>query len=205
MLKQFIRSCILFTVLMALSSFAAYAEPIDADKVVFGTFLNTFNLTEQNVEYVNNKLDGTMTMQELSTVGTLKISNGFSRQVFSTFASDKSIVGQGQPGSVVGLMVYTVNGNKQKVIESHAVKTLGASGMFSETINYAPSRTQYLVIAVKDNNGITRRIFEITTKAMETKLKLENIEIRFVSEEKQSNTSVESMYDWLKLKSNIEF
>jgi len=205
MLKQFIKGCILFSLLMVLSSIAAYAEPIEADEAVFNTFLNTFNLTEQNIEYANNKLDSEMTTQALSTVGTLKISNGFSRQVFSTFASDKSIVGQGQPGSVVGLMVYTVNGSQQKVIESHAVKTLGASGMFSETIKYAPSRTQYLVIAVKDNTGITRRIFEITTKAMETKLKLENIEIRFVSEEKQENTSVESMYDWLRLKSNIAF
>jgi hypothetical protein len=205
MLKQFIKSCILFTVLMALSTFVAYAEPIEADKAVFNTYLNTFNLTEQNIEYANNKLDSGMTSQELSTVGTLKISNGFSRQVFSTFASDKSIVGQGQAGSVVGLMVYTVNSNQQKVIQSHAIKTLGASGMFSETINYAPSRIQYLVIAVKDNTGVTRRIFEITTKAMETKLKLENIEIRFVSEEKQVNTSVESMYDWLRLKSNIAF
>ncbi|MDF1616443.1 hypothetical protein [Petrocella sp. FN5] len=205
MLKQFIKICILFTVVMALSSFAAYAEPIEADQAAFNTYLSTFNLTEQNIEYGNNRLDTGMTTQALSTVGTLKISNGFSRQAFSTFASDKSIVGQGQSGSVVGLMVYTVNSNQQKVIESYAIKTLGASGMFSETITYAPSRTQYLVIAVKDHQGITRRIFEITTKAMETKVKLENIQIRFVSEDKQVNTSVESMYDWLKSKSNVEF
>lgn len=114
--------------------------------------------------------------------GSFSFSSGLERLKFSAFACEKNLIGYGEEGTTVGMLVYTRVGDDLTVLD-HKVRTLGASGLFSDEVSFAYNQVQYLVVAVKIEGDVFSHVYEVTTKEEATKALLENFEIKFIAEE----------------------
>ncbi len=116
--------------------------------------------------------------ERCSDFGAFSFTSGLNHLRFSSFTKDKYYVGYGEEGATVGMIVYTMDEDAIKVIDS-SIKTLGASGLYSQEISYKPMTTQYLVVAVMCEGRVVSRTYEVTIKEEATKSLLENLSIDF--------------------------
>jgi len=122
--------------------------------------------------------------------GSFSFSSGLERFKFSTFACEKNLIGYGEEGTSVGLLVYTQS-DDERIVVDHTVRTLGASGLYSDEVAFAYNQVQYLVVAVKVDDRVYSHVYEVTTKEEATKSLLENFKINFTIEEEEAATMPE--------------
>ena len=159
------------------------------DDVSVHSFMTTFALDDDDLEYSSDTsgfFDYVSYFSEdegidYSVYGSFCFSSGLERLKFSAFACEKNLVGYGQEDSTVGLLVYTEEDGIRRVLDSK-IRTLGASGLFSDEIEFAYNELQYLVVAVKTDEVVYTRVYEVTTKEASTKSLLEHLEINFMTE-----------------------
>ena len=213
-MMKFLLSTILFMFIFSVSSYAAEE---DNSNEALETYVEDFVLSENQLSFVEpepfvvDSEDSLLMAEEdfqepdYLTFGEFKFSKGFSQLISSTFSCEKSLIGQGLENTEIGILIYQENifGDKDILFQSY--KVLGASGLYSNVIKFKPDSVQYVVIAVRSNDTTIHRVFEVTTKTLETKLLLETIEINFtVNNESPANTDSNSLYELLNVPS-IDF
>lgn len=210
---------------------SAYAGELNNDSEVndiHEIILTEFELTFDDIEFTN---DGFMTRMEMfevagggfqtdesyvedyNKIGGFELSNGFDNQVLTTFANEKTLVGQGDQGTKVGVLVYTVDAlpiyegveEPEYTVTYSSFKTLGASGLYTETIQLEKETTQYVSILVSTDGVVRHRTYKVTTLEEEKREIFENIDIDFIDEEPNEEASVDSFMDWLGLEQEFEF
>lgn len=217
-MKTTIKIIFIALLLMLIMSVSSYAAVEDSTDETIAEYTNTYDLTEGQLEFVESapivinegssipQVIVNTDAQDYLSFGAFIFSRGFTGLVTSTFSCEKSLTGQGLENTQVGVLVYQKNalGEKEVLFESN--KVLGASGLYSSVVKFKPDSVQYVVIAVAYDGTTEFRVFEVTTKTLETKLLLESIEINFSSIEPgpSSTETVESIYNWLNIP-NIDF
>lgn len=187
MLKKNIITLITVLVLLISFSMSAYATNDD-------DFFDVFDITKSDIK----ELTTSSSNSDINDYKVFKFKKGFDKVKFSTFASSKNVSGQGEEGVSVGVLVYKMINNDIK-ISFDSVKSLGASGLYSETIPFDNIGINNVLIAVKKGDYYKYRVFEITRKKEETKDRLENIQINFLPKEepkeKESGGLVEQLIE----------
>lgn len=112
--------------------------------------------------------------------GDFSLSKGFDKKKITTFSSSRSLSGVGDQGIIVGVKVYTKDAFGTLVSTYQSVKELGASGLFSDLVEFKKTGVYYMVIKVVNGKDTWIRWFELTKKEEETKDYLENIQINFI-------------------------
>lgn len=110
---------------------------------------------------------------------TVSLKNQFI-SVSPTFSSSKKISGTGEEGIAVGVIVYDGLDEEGNInITYQAIKTIGLSKIFNETIELNTVGTNYISIAVM-KDGITEyKKYILNRKEEETRKKLENLLVNF--------------------------
>lgn len=112
--------------------------------------------------------------------GDFSLNKGFDKKKITTFSSSRSLSGVGDEGIIVGVKVYSKDLFGNLTSNYQSVKELGASGLFSDLIEFKKTGVYYMVIKVVDGKDTWIRWFELTKKEEETKDYLENIQINFI-------------------------
>ncbi len=126
--------------------------------------------------------------------GPLLLKNSFDKAKTTTFSESKTISGTATEDTVVGLAVFHIEiskdteGNTKKVLvmTQEKTSTIGLSGLYSDSVDLDYIGTNYVLIAAKDNSQkdkpIYYRLFKVIRKELETKEKLENIQVEFIQD-----------------------
>jgi hypothetical protein len=158
-----------------LFSFLTYASQDTKDE-----YIEYFNIEESVLyEKVVNNQDS---IEVINDYDFFEFVQGFSRYNMSTFNSQRYLVGEGDPGVEIGIIIYTVN--KNNVIEIQGkptVDVIGASGLYNKTITYDHIGENHVIISVKKGKEVVYKHFVVNRKAEETKNKLEILNIQLIS------------------------
>lgn len=102
-----------------------------------------------------------------------------------TFESAHNIKGNGDEGTVVGVMVYDSwdDDGILNITYQSDYQTIGPSGIYNEKIHLDTIGVNYICIAVKKDGEVEYNIYMVNRKKEETKEILENIEIKFEGED----------------------
>lgn len=189
-MAKIIRRMMMFTLLFVMFSIPVNAETQDAESNPVEEFLEVFEMSSEDLYF--NEYDSVWDAYEayfyssierdLNQFGGFSFSGGLEYKKFSTFSDEKTLVGYGSEDTVVGLMVYKEVDDEVILIDS-SLKQLGASGLYSENINFEGEESQYLLAAVMQDGIVQSRIYQITTKQEATRDFLENIDIDFLSDD----------------------
>lgn len=235
-----IRIVVLAVVIISIGSLSAYAsadfggaiegtvtqEVKTIEKVSIESVLDQFDLELTDIAYKQEtSLDYSfgeyVSPININRFSSFVLSSGFDRMDSSTFASEKNLVGQGDQGMTVGVLVYTKS--RVAIVEEDmtrsvdyktvydlvfsSVKELGASGLYNESVYFSDRGEQYVTVMVRSEDGrVMNRTFRVTTVKEKTKNILENIEIKFIDEEPvKLNTDTNSFMDWFGLSQEIGF
>ncbi len=188
---KIIRRMMMFTLLFVLFSIPVNAETQSTESNPVEEFLAIFDMSSDDLYF--NEYESvwddyeeyfySSTKRDLNQFGDFSFSGGLEYKKFSTFSDEKALVGYGSEDTVIGLMVYKEEDDEIILIDS-SHKQLGASGLYSETINFEYEQSQYLIVAVMQDGFVQSRVYQITTKIEATREFLENIDINFLSDDK---------------------
>lgn len=189
-MAKIIRRMMMFTLLFVLFSIPVNAETQTIESNAVEEFLGNFDMSSDDLYF--NEYDSVWDAYEeyfyssierdLNQLGGFSFSGGLEYKKFSTFSDEKALVGYGSEDTVVGLLVYKEVDDEVILIDS-SLKQLGASGLYSENINFECEESQYLLAAVMQDGIVQSRIYQITTKKEATRDFLENIDIDFLSDD----------------------
>ena len=106
-----------------------------------------------------------------------------------TFDSSHNIKGNGNEGTIVGILVYDSWGEEGNLNITYQTdyQTIGPSGIYDEKIYLNTIGINYVCLAVKKADNIEYNIYMINRKKEETKEILENIEIKFDGLDSEDN------------------
>jgi hypothetical protein len=202
--------CIVFFIMFSVNALAETesAQATSKKEVVtyFGWTTSDLNemVTTGNTSIFNSPVYSITEIENyrkevLKDLGSLQLTNGYSRDRITTFSKTKSLSGAGSEGTVVGLYVFhyesTSSAGTQLIVptQDHLV-TIGKSGLYSETININYVGSNYVLLASKNPKtmAITYRLFKVTLKEEETRDKLENVTINFFEDTSQK-TNVQEL------------
>jgi hypothetical protein len=186
--KNIILITFIFMLLMGFSVFS-YAAPNNNEE----DFFTIFNIQKDELkDFVVST-----TSSDINNYKVFTFNKGFVKSKFSTFASSKNVLGEGEEGTSVGIVVYKVVDGKV-TITFESAKVLGVSGLYNETIEFKDIGTSNLLLAIKKGNYIKYKVLEVSRKKQETKNQLENIEINFMPKQevkKEQNNELENLID----------
>lgn len=182
-----IRRMMMLIGLLVLLSIPVQAQTNGADDKAVDDFLELFDKTSDDLVFTDfgNVWDDYQayfysgSQQDLNQFERFSFSGGLDFKRISTFSEEKTLVGYGDEGTLVGLLVYREDDGDIVMIDS-SLKTLGASGLYSERISFDCEQVQYLMVAVMQEGLVQSRIYQITTKKVATKVYLENFDIDFI-------------------------
>lgn len=193
-MKRWIRKTLMTLTLLFVMSVPLQASEVDDNTEAF---LSVFELEAIDLDFHLEAFDPEMdggyhdhgAEVDLSYIGRLKVTRGLDYQQFATFTCERSIAGNGVEGALVGALVYEKR--EKGIVSAHiSMSTLGASGLYSETIDFAENTCQYLMMAVRTGGHTSYRVYEVTTKEAATKEFLENLEVRFMNEKEDDVVTV---------------
>lgn len=168
--KSFIRCFLIVLVSFAVSAFAYAAPTEDALKDYYDTFKVT---DEQLQEQVDNDA-----LEDIHKFSELSFSQFFTKYVNATFASERIVSGEGKQGLQVSIYVYTLKEGQITPQKLH-IASIGASGLFSYTVPYQTIGENHIFVAVKDGDTIVSKHFIINRKDPNSKVLIENINLKF--------------------------
>lgn len=158
------------------------------------------DINEFTYLYLNKGFDKRMSTEDYIMTDNKAIN------VAPTFSSSKNISGNGDEGITVGVLVYdgyTAEGNLEITYQSD-FQTIGPSNIFNETIEFNTIGLNNIIIAVMKDGLVEHKIYVVNRKEKETKEKLENIEVEFISvEEDKDKTETEETFDFSDISENI--
>lgn len=191
-MKTIMRFSMLTILLLMLFGISVNAEIRTSEEGVVEGFMTAFDLTAEDLTYTSPYINNYYfadyyygnigSIRDYNTYGNFTFSGGLNRLRFSAFSCEKNIVGYGIEGTTVGILVYEITEDGLQVLD-HNVRRLGASGLYSDKITFGYNRMQYVVVAVREEDSVYSNVYEVTTKEMATKDFLENLEIKFISDE----------------------
>lgn len=157
------------------------AEKIDVNQALFNGF-NTYDFL-----FIN---------EQLKDFDVLQLSTGFNKQRITTFSEVKYVEGQADQGTVVGTMVFHIDEalsvfddvpEKNVIITQDSLTAVGASGLFSETIQLDYIGINYVLMAVyhPEMEAPAVKMFKVCREQEVTRVLLENVQINFFEEEEE--------------------
>ena len=159
---------------------------------------------EESDSIMENSEPPLVQYEDINDLGDLYLQQGFEQKVTPTFAKSKTISGQGDIGTTVGILVAdSITEGALNVTYVDYETTIGASGIYSKSFDLNIG-TNYVIVATVSKY----RVFTINRKEEETKELLENITIDFeplVEEEIVEEVEIledeleESIFDFLEI------
>ncbi len=191
-MKSVMRLFGMVLLMMAFFGMAANAQTSQSHDSSIGAFQEVFGLSDKDLTYASAVFSMSdypeymytpePRFQNQNVFGNFTFSSGLERVRFSSFSCVKNLVGYGVEGTTVGILVYTKTDDGLEVLD-YNVRELGASGLYSNEVSFGYNQVQYMVVAVKDGQFASSKVFEVTTKKASTKSYLENIDIKFIPNE----------------------
>lgn len=102
------------------------------------------------------------------TILSLSLSRDLSRSMQYTFDKDLPVSGEGRPGSLIRLVVFTENEDHSPIVWYQSEKELGPSGLLEESVPLSIAGDQYLMIGVTEDGATACRFYLICRKSEET-------------------------------------
>ncbi len=124
--------------------------------------------------------------KDINDFNYLYLTKGFEKEVTPTFASMMNISGEGVKGTSVGVLIYTKDSSCYHV-NFESIKNIGASGLYSEVLEFDFIGSNYVIVVVKKDNSLLHRQYTINRKEETTKDKLENIDLDFNNNESEND------------------
>ncbi|TCT12947.1 hypothetical protein EDC18_11021 [Natranaerovirga pectinivora] len=180
MKRKLFSSILLIILISSLFSCMTYASAgntqasMDAE-----AFLEFFQIDESILfDTVSNAIESE---RSINNFKYFRLIQGFSRYVNPTFSSQRYLVGEGEPGTSIGIMVYSIRNENIVVQNQLRIQTIGASGLFNRMLFFNNIGDNNVLIAVRKNNETIYKRFVVNRKAEETKQRLEVLDIRLFS------------------------
>ncbi len=173
-----------------------YFELTNADlrKMVEANEMSTYMLPTFKIYELENQ-----NKELLKDLGSLRITTGFARSKVTTFSKTKYIEGFGIEGTIIGLYVFHYKNatnlidesiDKQLVVTQDDLIELGASGLYSETINLNYIGSNYVLLTIKEpiSEKVVYRLYNVYREEAIKRELLENVNINFFEEEVEGPT-----------------
>ncbi|NDL66420.1 hypothetical protein [Anaerotalea alkaliphila] len=132
----------------------------------------------QNMEFGRDVLPADAPANQF---GGFTMTRGLDRQKIATFATGRTISGSGDMGVNVGYRLYAKDFMGNTRVLAQTMKTLGATGFFTDYLDFNRVGTYFLAVKVVDGKGTWIRWYEITRREEATRNYLENLQINFLN------------------------
>ena len=164
MKRKILRSVLIMVLFLSLFSCMTYASVTNAQgSIEKEAFLDFFQIDESLLfDRVFNTVESERSINNFKYFRLIK---GFSRYVNPTFSSQRYLVGEGEPGTSVGIMVYSIRNNTIVVQNQLRIQTIGASGLFNRMLFFNNIGDNHVLIAVRNNNETVYKRFVMNRKA----------------------------------------
>lgn len=197
-LGSFVVTLFAFIFLFGMQAYAASEEDHEVLDLLQWSESDVLDHVSHNESFVYNTTGITLRDDEaldyLKDFGPLVLKNSFDKAKTTTFSESKTISGTALEDTVIGLAVFHIetskdtegNTKKSLVVTQERKSTIGLSGLYSDSVNLEYVGTNYVLIAARDNSQkdkpIYYRLFKVIRKELETKEKLENIQVEFIQD-----------------------